>query len=408
MTTQVRTIDSSELTDWIVCKDLGFLKSREHPEEVTDYYRTEVDLERTWGAFDGDRVVGTLRTFPTSLCVPGAARIGVSALTNVTVSPTHTRLGLLTQMITGELTASLQRSEALSILIASEFPIYGRFGYGPAVDSATYTIEADAARFPGPGEGTIELVDFETFRKEAPGVYEAYHALQPGSIGRNDHWWDRRLGMVRVPGDEPAKGYCALYRDGSGVADGYLRYSAEPHWDAMTPRGSLQVHDLVALTPAAYRALWKFCCEVDLVTTVRASDRCVEEPLIWMLGDARVLRQTMRFDFIWVRLLDVAAALGARSYLVEGRLVIEITDPLDLSSGRYLLDGGPDGALCSRTTEPADLALAVDALGSIYLGGPSLRSIAAGRKVDELTEGALDTADKMFRSTTVPWCSTWF
>lgn len=412
MSTEVRTIDSSELTGWIACKNLGFLSSREQPEEVADYYLSEVDLERTWGAFDGDRVVGTLRSFATTLTVPGPAPIGVSALTNVTVAPTHHRRGLLTQMITGDLTASLQRGEPVSILIASEYPIYSRFGYGPAVDSATYTIDADTARFSEPseraGEGTIELVDFETMRKEGPGLYEAFHAAQPGSIGRGERWWDRRLGQERVPGDEPPKGYCGLYHSASGATEGYVRYGAEPHWDAMTPRGSLDVYDLVALTRDAYRGLWRFCCEVDLVTTVRAVDRSVEEPLFWMLSDARVMRQTMRFDFVWARLLDVAVALGSRRYPLEGKLVLEVSDPLGFASGRYVLEGGPDGASCSRTSQTADLALSAEALGSAYLGGPSLRLIASGGKVDELTEGALDSADKMFRSATAPWCGTWF
>ena len=44
------------------------------------------------------------------------------------------------------------------MLIAAEYPIYGRFGYGPAVCGAAW--ELDAAATPTyAGEGTIQFVD---------------------------------------------------------------------------------------------------------------------------------------------------------------------------------------------------------------------------------------------------------
>jgi predicted acetyltransferase len=312
-------------------------------------------------------------------------------------------------MVIADLDSSIERGESLGILIASEYPIYGRFGYGAAIESATYTVDARTARFRQSETGRIELVDRDTMRKEAPALYERLRIRRPGSIERDDRLWDRILHEEEVPGAEPPKGYCALYRSESGEIDGYLLYQAEPKWDGMgRAQGTLTVDELVSVTPAAYRRLWQFCCGVDLVTTVQAADRPVEEPLAWLLYDGRAVHQSARFDFVWVRILDVCAALSARRYLMEGRVVIEVKDELGFATGRYELEGGPDGASCARTSEPAELSLAVDTLGSLYMGGMSLRSLAEAGRIEEHHDGALGRADLMFRSAIIPWCSTWF
>ena len=124
--------------------------------------------------------------------------------------------------------------------------------------------------------------------------------------------------------------------------------------------------------------------------------------------DGRALRQTGRFDFLWLRLLDVAATLSGRRYRTEGRLVIEVTDTLGIAGGRFALEGGPEGATCSPAAASADLTLAVGTLGSLALGGVSALALAGAGRIDEHTAGALARADTMFRSAVTPWCSTWF
>jgi predicted acetyltransferase len=402
----VRTIDASEIDSWIRCMATGFLA---HPAEGEGQYRLgDMDLDRTWGAFDGTTAVGTLRSFATPCTVPGPAEVTAAALTNVTVAPTHRRRGVLSSMITRDLRASADRGEPIGILIASEYPIYGRFGYGPAIDAATYRVDPQTARFLRPGAGTVELVDLPTLRLLGPPVYERVRAAQPGAIGRTGRWWDRTLQQVEVPGAVPVKTYQAVHRDDGGEVQGYVRYTASQEWDQMRSRGTLTVLELAAATPDAYLRLWRYCCEVDLITRVQAGDRPVDEPLAWLLSDGRSLRQTGRFDFIWVRVLDVAAALSARRYPIEGRLVIEITDPLGIAGGRFALDGGPEGARCTATGAAAELTLPVDALGSVSMGGMSVRTVAQAGRIDEHAAGALARADTMFRSAVTPWCSTWF
>jgi predicted acetyltransferase len=401
----VRTIDASEIDGWIRCMATGFLG---HPAEGEGAYRlSDMDLDRSWGGFDGSTVVGTLRSFATAFTVPGG-EVTAAALTNVTVAPTHRRRGLLTCMITSDLRASADRGEPVGILIASEFPIYGQFGYGAAIDGATYRVDAQTARFVRPGVGHVELVDLATLRGAAPPVYERVRRSQPGSIGRNERWWDRALQQMEVPGPAPSPGYQAVYRSPAGEVDGYVRYTATQEWDHMRPKGTLSISELVAATADAYLRLWRYCCEVDLITRVLAADRPVHEPLVWLLQDGRSLRQAGRFDFIWVRILDVAAALSARRYPTEGRLVLEVVDRLGLAGGRFALEGGPDGATCSPTDATAELTLPVESLGSVFMGGMSMRALAYAGRIDEHTSGALERGEAMFHSGITPWCSTWF
>jgi predicted acetyltransferase len=406
MDLRVRTIEATEIQSWVQCMAVGFLFNA--AEGYGDYFLDDVDLSRTWGAFDGERVVGTLRSFATAFTVPGPTEVGVAALTNVTVAPTHRRRGLLTEMITSDLRASAARGEPVGILIASEYPIYGRFGYGPAIEAAGYSVDLAPTRFRRLGTGSVELVDLAALRHEAPGIYEQFRARQPGSIGRDARWWDRALHQVAVPGARAPEGFQVLYRSAAGVPEGYARYRAKQTTDSMRPTGELTIDELVAATPAAHDRLWRYCCDVDLVATVHAGDRPVDEQLGWLLEDARMVRQTARYDFIWIRVLDVIGALSARRYAVDGRLVIEVTDALGLATGRYALEGGPSGAQCTRTDASAHLSMPVDALGSLYAGGVSAHVLDAVGRIDEHDSGALDRAAVMFRSSRAPWCSTWF
>jgi predicted acetyltransferase len=402
----VRTIEATEIGSWAQCMGVGFLFTV--AEGFPEYLLEDVDLERTWGAFDGSRVVGTLRSFPTAFTVPGPAEVRSAALTNVTVAPTHRRQGLLTQMITADLRATADREEPVGILIASEYPIYGRFGYGAAIEGSAYSVDLAAARFRGPGSGSVELVDLAALRREAPGLYERFRVARSGSIERGTRWWDRTLHQVEVPGAKPLEGYQALYRSPAGRPEGYVRYRASQGWDHMRQNGELTVTELLAVTPAAYERLWRYCFEVDLVTTIRAGDRPVDETLGWLLEDARVVRQTGRYDFVWVRVLDVVSALSGRRYAVDGRVVVEVLDSLGFADGRFALEGGPEGAACVRTDETADLSMPVDVLGSLYAGGVSARAMGDIGRIDEHRPGAIDRADVMFRSSSAPWCATWF
>ncbi|MBV8559925.1 MAG: sterol carrier protein domain-containing protein, partial [Acidimicrobiia bacterium] len=181
------------------------------------------------------------------------------------------------------------------------------------------------------------------------------------------------------------------------------------NWDDNIPQYTLRVVQLSAPTAAVRAALWRYCLDVDLVAKVQFENIPVAEPMRWLLRDPRRLRATTVADFLWVRLVDVARALEARRYRVAGRLVLEVVDPfLPENEGRFDLDAGPDGARCRRSGDAPDLRLSVAELGSAYLGGVSLASLAAAGRVEECTPGAVVRADLLFGSDVPPWCSTDF
>ncbi len=403
---ELRTIEAADIDAWV--RQLGTGFHFEVAEGLAAYMLPTLHLDRTWASFDGERLVGTLRSFPTALTVPGPSEVRASALTSVTVAPTHRRQGRLTAMIEADLRGAVDRDEAVGILIASEYPIYGRYGYGAAVESAKYAVRSTDVVFREPTSGSVELVDRATLRREAPAIYDRYRAGQPGAIEREDRWWDRRLRQVEVPGDEPPKGQVALYRSSSGDLEGYVSYEATQEWDDMRPQGVLKLHELVANSTAAYQGLWSYCCGVDLLTSVEAPLRPVDEVLPYLLNDGRAVKLTARFDFVWVRILDAPQSLAARTYAAPGRMVLEVLDPLGFARGCFELDGSPDGATCKPTTASPELTVSIDALGSAYLGGVSLRTLQLAAKVHEHRGGAVARADAMFGTSRAPWCSTWF
>jgi predicted acetyltransferase len=125
----------------------------------------------------------------------------------------------------------------------------------------------------------------------------------------------------------------------------------------------------------------------------------VDEPLQHLVTTPTALSRRVN-ESLWLRVTDVARALGQRRYAVPVDLVLEVTDDLiPANSGRYRLsaDGPAAPARCERTEDPADLTLSVNDLGAAYLGGRSLAEFAATGRITEHTAGALTTASAAFR-----------
>jgi len=407
MTLDVRTITAAEVDPWVDALRAGFLNDPATTSTEAEWRGSFMDLDHTWGAFDGDRVVGTLRSFDTRLSVPGRREVAATALTHVAVTPSHRRRGLLSKMITADLAACAERGDAVSVLVAAEYPIYGRFGYGPAAEGVDYEIDTVGLTVTGARTGSIEAVDRDTYRAEAPRVYDAYRLHQPGAILRDDWWWDVSVGVVAIEGRTLPK-FFALSRSDSGDVDGFVAYRIEDHWVDVRPRSRLLVDDLTGIDAASTVRLWRYCIETDWIGTVRANQRSVEDPLRWHLDDARAMAERDRADLLWLRILDVPRALEARTYLAPGAVVLEVDDPQKLASGRFLLDATSPEVTCAPTDAAPDLEVSVQVLSSAYLGGYTLASMAAAGLVTECTPGSLATADAMFRSPVAPSCPTHF
>jgi predicted acetyltransferase len=158
----------------------------------------------------------------------------------------------------------------------------------------------------------------------------------------------------------------------------------------------VQVREVVAADPAAYAALWRFLLGIDLARTARASFLSVDEPLQHLVDEPRRLGLRVS-DGLWIRIVDLPGALAARRYAADVDVVLEVTDPLlPANTGRWRLTGGPGGATCTPTTDPADLACTVLELGTVYLGATTPATLAAAGRVRELTAGSLSRASAAF------------
>ncbi|MEY9487769.1 GNAT superfamily N-acetyltransferase [Streptomyces calvus] len=182
----VRPIDETEFADWQRALNTGFLREPTFSQEILDARRAQFTPGRSLGAFDGGRCVATFRSFAQELTVVGGATVAADAVSNVTVTATHRRRGLLTRMMTRDLAAARERGDVVATLIAAEYPIYGRYGFGPATSTTEWTIDVPRAgldpRWAGPEDGgRVDLVDAEDVRKLGPDLHER---LRAGTAGR--------------------------------------------------------------------------------------------------------------------------------------------------------------------------------------------------------------------------------
>ncbi|MFJ9406526.1 GNAT family N-acetyltransferase [Streptomyces sp. NPDC101393] len=410
MSPEIRTIGDSDVRGWFEALVTGFLNPPVVSDEDVAYRTAHYDPARTQGAYDNGRCVATFRSFAQELTVVGGARLPADAVTSVTVSPTHRRRGLLSRMMETDLRAAKERGDPLATLIAAEYPIYGRFGFGPATWTTGWLIDVPRTRLDPrhgapEGGGRVDFASAEEVRSIGPGLHDRLCDRVPGAVSRSRAWWDQAAGAVRFP-QYPSwvEPFHAVHRSPSGTVEGLVTYTVTERWEAKRPQNSVHVRQLIATTPAAERALWQFLCSIDWVLHVHTGGRAPDDVLPHHFGDPRAAAVHEQSDFLWLRPLDIPRMLEARTYPASGSLVLEVEDRAGLAGGRFLLDAGPDGATCTPTTRSAELTLDVGELASLYLGDTSASRLAAHGRVHEERPGALATADLLLHTARRPWC----
>ena len=402
---------------WIEAENRGFHHGR--PRDVDLAHDLSVASERrVHGVYDPTAVdphvpVATVDGWPTGLSVPGGRSVDAWAVSAVTVSPTHRRRGIARALMEGELANARNTGAALAMLTVTEATIYGRYGYAPAAKAATVTVDRRRVHWVGPdAPGRVQFVSAADLREAAPAIARRAVARTPGEIDRWPGILDRALGLVDADGDAARSIRTVRYDDEHGQPQGFVAYriAREPNQP-----GFVEFDFLVAATDDAERALWRFLIEQDFVSGVRGRLRSVDEPLPWLLEDPRAVALSDIADHLWVRILDPIEALGARRYGVPGVLELDVADSLGHARGRFLLTVDDRGRAEVERLEGTDaaasrpsLALGVQELGAIYLGGvrPSLLGRAA--RITERRPGSLVLADRMFAAERSPHLSIWF
>jgi predicted acetyltransferase len=375
---------------------------REPPdEEWSDRWLKNFELERMHAAFDGAQIVGGAGAFSFRLTVPGGV-LPAAGVTVVGVLPTHRRQGILRAMMRVQLDDAHERGEPLAVLWASEETIYGRYGYGLASLALELQIPRIHGQFRPDVErvGQVRFVEPEEASSLMPPVYDAVQAVTPGMYERRPSWWEHRL-LADPPefryGGGP-KQYAVLDVDGQPA--GYALYRLNVSFGALGPETKLNVIEALGATPSATASIWRFLLDVDWTQTVSGRLLPADHPLLLLLARPNLASPTLS-DALWVRLVDVSAALSGRSYAADGPLVLDVRDVFcPWNEERWRLDGGE----AARTSEEPDLALDVGDLGSVYLGGFTFRELWRAGRVRELRDGALARADAAFRTDVTPWC----
>ncbi|BAC73140.1 hypothetical protein AQJ43_24190 [Streptomyces avermitilis] len=404
MTTDVRVLRQDDWNLWYDTLIRAFGGVAEASEE-RELWQTLTECDRSIGVWDGDACVGTAGAFSFRVTVPGGASVPAAGITMVSVAATHRRRGVLTAMMRRQLDDIRSWGEPLAVLTASEPAIYGRFGYGIGTHQLTADVDTSRVRLSVP-PGTDDVRLRYAVPADVLDVCEAVYArLVPGRPGMPARrpGWDRLMVLdpeSRRDGASPLQCVVAE-RDGETV--GYTRFRVKPDWEPSGPKGTVVLQDLEALDPAAHAALWRFLFDIDLTSHLNARNRPLDEAWLHLVSDIRRCNLRKR-DSLHVRLVDVGAALEARTYQAPVDVVFEVEDAFcPWNEGRWRLTGDGKGATCVRTRDSVDLALSVRDLGAAYLGGVSLVSLGAAGRVRELRPGALTEATSAFSSAIAPW-----
>lgn len=405
-------VEGAELGSWLQAVRSVFLQEPlDDLDAAMANRRPILRRQRVTATVDArDRIVATFRSWDWTLTVPGG-EVTADAISSVTVLPTHHRRGALTAMMTADLRSAVERGVPVAVLIASEAPIYGRFGFGPSTRSGTWRIQVPAARLRPdvPRYTDLELVSDAELRPVAPDVYA--RARRNGAMDRwDDAFWDTELGVVRSAVRPYQPHRAVVVRDDAGTVQGFARYRVRDDWTDRLPNATVSVQDLQAVDGPAYVALWDHLLGLDLVSTVEAWNRPVDEPLPWLLTDPRRAVLVAANDFIWSRLLDVPAALSARTYPGRsGGLAFEVVDARGWASGTYRLDVASDGTgVCAATDEVPELSVDVTALSAAWLGDGDLYAAVLGGRVTEHAHGAADRLTALLTTPRAPWTCDWF
>jgi predicted acetyltransferase len=334
--------------------------------------------------------------------VPGGS-LACSGITVVGVAPTHRRRGVLTAMMRAQLDAAHERGEPLAALWSSEAPIYGRFGYGLASWHGEFELEQDRAQYAAPLErrGSVRFVDADDAKELLPPVWDAVFRERPGMFARTPTWWESRIvddaEDRRPPGAGP-KRFAVLDLDGNAAA--YAVYRHHPKWEGGVSVGKIAVSEALATSPQAWAEIWRFVLDIDWAKTVTSMLLPPDHPLFFLLAEPRRLNYRVS-DALWMRLVDVGAALSRRTYTARERIVFDVRDAFcPWNEGRWAVDG--DGA--QRTEDEPDIRLDARELGSVYLGGVTFAQLQQGLRLEEVKPGAIARADALFHHPLHPWC----
>jgi predicted acetyltransferase len=372
-------------------------------EEDAERFSSLLPHERLHAVFDDGRIAAGAGAYGLELTLPGGpARC--AGVTVVGVLPSHRRRGLLRRMMELQLRDVREREEPIAALWASEETIYGRFGYGLAslctnleVRRQSVRIRPELAR-----EGSLRLIENDEALRVLPGLYDRIRKRSPGFLSRSRGWWETRKLSDRPENRRGAGPLVrALFERGGRPAGWALYRIAQEGASFEDWKKTVRVMEVQGVDDAARRELWRFLLEIDWTDAVTVEGLAVDDPVLLLVDRVNELRPRV-YDGLWVRPVDVPAALEARGVSGDGRTTLEVTaDPQFADNvGTWTVEGDR----VRRTSRRPDVRLDVQGLGMTMLGGFTFAQLARGGRAEEAARGGLARADALFRADRAPWC----
>ena len=397
MSIEIRPPEEDELRPAMLAAEIAF-GSGSVADEDWERESKSLPASRALAAFDAGKPVALAGAYAFDLTIPGG-ELPCAGVTWVGVLPTHRRQGILRDLMRQQLDDIRRWGEPIAALWASEASIYGRFGYGQAAPSAH--AKSDRARFALREEagGSVRLVDTDEALRLFPPVYERIRGTRAGMLSRDERWWkEQRLADPESwRRGASLKFYAAVEID--GAVEGYAYYRVKDDWENGFAKGSVRVIEALATSAEAEKSLWAFLHGIDLVTQVEVYIFDPGSRLPLLVRDSRALGLRLG-DGLWLRFVDLDAALRARSFKPGGSVVLEVRDELcPWNTGRYRV--GDD---TGRTDDAAELALDVADLASAYLGAFDFHQLVDAGLAEERVEDAAERATLLFRTDLAPYC----
>ncbi|MBU8818692.1 enhanced intracellular survival protein Eis [Mycolicibacterium goodii] len=369
------TLDPLTDADWARMSLLGrFAFGDIEPDETLAVWRSLVadGAAVVVGSDTDDAFVGQSLYLDFELTVPGGEVLPAAGISFVAVAPTHRRRGVLRAMYTQLHDLIAEANYPLAVLTASEGGIYGRFGYGVATIEQQVSVDRRSAQFhpAAPDPGGVRMVEPAAHRDDIADIYDRWRRRTPGGLVRPAALLDDMLADRPESRRGGSEWFAFLHQDG------YALYRA----DSRDGRKVARVEELTAVTADAHAALWRALLGLDLFDRVTIGTH-PHDPLPYLLTDPRLAQVTFSADDLWVRIMDVPAALEARRYQGDLDVVLDVADGFRSDGGRFALQISGGRARCTPTDAPADIELDLDVLGSLYLGAHRIDGFAAANRL---------------------------
>lgn len=388
----------------------GFLGGEPSAESLA-YGQTPFRSRRNAAVYDSaspavDFPVATVNSWIAPLTVPGGGAVDMWSISVVTVAATHRRRGIARALLEGELRAAASAGVPMAGLTVSEATIYGRYGFGAAVPVARLEIDTRRAGWAGASSsGSIQYRERDELADDLELVHERARLTRPGQVPGWRTRWEGFAGISPSDSDrDKVRGVRHLDEDGE--VRGVLVYTLAEKGGSF--RFGMNVRMLVAETPDATAALWRFALQHDLVDEVTADLRPIDDPLPWLVRDPRGVVQTVH-DHGWLRILDVPAALSGRRYSAPLDVVLRVDDALGFAAGDWRLIVDQDGAAVVEQVSGTDVdaVLSVSALSALYAGGVRVSALH-GAGLVSADGGVVERLDRAFASFPAPALDIWY